>query len=200
MFKNGFIVNSKISFTMEQIQNRGTGAGGSNTNASGLPFEEKTSNEQRLLDNGFMKKSIDKTNYYLTKTFENGKELIYVKQRGLRKYLEKFLGKTTCFNPDEAYLWKNGDAYTLRVVEKKNQNVPGSVIEKLQTGNFKKRKYEKELGIEVNYAYCMSAYLKKQYLSPEWKYDREIFEEDSVHVLFGDDEDYFTCLDEWIYS
>ena len=43
---------------MTEIQNKGTGAGGSNTNHNGIAFEKKTDNEIRLLSNGFIRKNI----------------------------------------------------------------------------------------------------------------------------------------------
>ena len=47
-------------------KNKGTGAGGSNTNLYGKKFEYKTNNESRLLLNGFVKCGNYK-NYYLKK-------------------------------------------------------------------------------------------------------------------------------------
>ena len=52
------------------LVNRGTGAGGANTNKSGKTFEQKTENESRLLAAGFVKKPIveknkAKFNYFL---------------------------------------------------------------------------------------------------------------------------------------
>lgn len=37
------------------LQNRGTGAGGANTNIQGKTFEEKTSFEPYMLENGFIR-------------------------------------------------------------------------------------------------------------------------------------------------
>lgn len=38
-------------------ENKGTGAGGANTNKNGKKFEEKTSNRERLLEMGFIANS-----------------------------------------------------------------------------------------------------------------------------------------------
>ncbi len=75
-----------------KIINRGTGAGGSNTNGNGKKFEEKTKNRIQLLNNGyiqtnFIKKPKKDTDYYLSKTFED-KTIIYVTQSGLKKYMK----------------------------------------------------------------------------------------------------------------
>ena len=40
--------------------NKGTGAGGANTNYYGKKFEEKTNNQQRLLETGYTKNSFTK--------------------------------------------------------------------------------------------------------------------------------------------
>ena len=42
----------------KQTNNKGTGAGSSNTNYYGKQFEEKTNNENRLLEQGFTKNTI----------------------------------------------------------------------------------------------------------------------------------------------
>ena len=43
--------------------NNGTGAGGANTNYYGKIFEEKTNNQQRLLDMGYTKINFTKKKY-----------------------------------------------------------------------------------------------------------------------------------------
>ena len=59
------------------IMNRGTGAGGANTNVSGKTFEEKTSNEEKLLvELGFSKVYLKKNQYYLVKKI-NTKYIVY---------------------------------------------------------------------------------------------------------------------------
>ena len=72
------------------IINRGTGAGGSNTNYYGKMFEEKTNNQTRLLELGYTKYSFTKKpkktyDYYLSKTFED-KTIVFVLQNGLHLF------------------------------------------------------------------------------------------------------------------
>ena len=67
---------------MSEIQNKGTGAGGSKTNVNGIAFEKKTDNEIRLLSNGFVRKSLTgkektKYGYYLEKMEENNVKNFY---------------------------------------------------------------------------------------------------------------------------
>ena len=109
-----------------------------------------------------------------------------------------------CRNPDEAYLFRNGDKYTLKVLEKKDQNGPGSVDTKLMTGVGFIEEYKFILGdtFEVKYAFCISTYLQKDYQSDALKYQslREFNKKYGIEVLFGDDVDYYTLLDKWINS
>jgi len=46
--------------TLNVIVNKGTGAGGANTNLYGKKFEEKTNNQTRLLNDGYTKNSFTK--------------------------------------------------------------------------------------------------------------------------------------------
>lgn len=193
---------------MTDIINRGTGAGGANTNVNGKSFEEKTSNEQRLLTNGFSKKLIPgykgKNAYYLAKEISPTESIVYLTQGGLKAYFEHFLKKEMCRNPDEAYLFRNGTSYTLKVLEKKNQNTAGSVDTKLLAGPGFIEEYQILLGeaFTVKYAFCISAFLKRDYISDTVKYKalRTINERHGIKVLYGDDANYYDTLDTWISS
>jgi hypothetical protein len=193
---------------MTDIINRGTGAGGANTNVNGKSFEEKTSNEQRLLTRGFIKNMIPgykgKNAYYLVKEMSPTESITYLTQGGLKAYFEHFFKKEMCRNPDEAYLFRNGTTYTLKVLEKKNQNTAGSVDTKLLAGPGFIEEYQILLGdaFTVHYAFCISAFLKKDYVSDTAKYKalRTINERHGIKVLYGDDADYYETLDAWINS
>lgn len=86
----------------------------------------------------------------------------YLRERGLdyKRHVSKRLV------PDEAiYVICNN---TLFVIELKSQRGPGSVDEKLQTCDFKKKQYRKlmaPLNIEVEYIYILSKWFEK----PEYK-------------------------------
>jgi hypothetical protein len=199
---------NKMETPQELHRNRGTGAGGAKTNENGNSFEDKTDNETRLLKDGFVKRKIPKKNgkyaYYLEKTLEPTKTVVYVTQGGLKAYFEVTFGKKMCRNPDEAYIFRNGDKYTVKILEKKNQNTPGSVDTKLMTGPGFIWEYKRMLGdgFELKYAFCISNFLKKDYASEDEKYKslREFNEHHGIQVLFGDDPDYYETLDAWINS
>ena len=92
--------------------NKGTGAGGSNTNVNGKSFEMKTSNEPRLLDSGFVRKNIPGVGYKIKNGFYYEKQItptttvVYLTQGGLKAYFKHFFGKEMCRCPDEAYLFE----------------------------------------------------------------------------------------------
>jgi hypothetical protein len=191
-----------------EVINRGTGAGGANTNVSGKSFERKTENESRLLLAGFVRKTIPnctaKYGFYLVKEISPTESITYLTQGGLKAYFVHFFKKEMCRCPDEAYLFKNGDTYTLKILEKKNQNTPGSVDTKLLAGPGFITEYEFLLGenFKVQYAFCLSSFLKNEYSADcvKSKALRHIFQKYGIAVLFGDDDDYYETLDAWLSS
>lgn len=197
--------HSKVS-TMSAIINRGTGAGGANTNLNGIAFEDKTDNSSYLLKNGFIQKPIPgssgKYAYYLEKILDGDRSIIFTKQNGLKNYMKHFHNKELFREPDEAYLFRNGTLYVLYILEKKNQNGAGSVDVKLCAAQWFKDEYKECLGnnFTVEYGFCLSNFLKKEYESdtPKWKTMRTLHNRASIRVLFGDDADYFTKLNEWL--
>jgi hypothetical protein len=192
--------------TQLPITNKGTGAGGANTNYYGKKFEEKTNNEQRLLEIGYIKKSFTQKpkkayDYYLSKTFDD-KTIVFVLQNGLKTYMKIKYNIDMFRCPDEAYIIEyTSGRKVIKILEKKEQNVEGSVETKLWSGPSLKREYELVLGaeFEVFYGFCISEFLKQKLISNEKKYVtlNTIFNENNIAVLFGDDENYFETFDRW---
>lgn len=137
------------------------GKGGGNTK-TGLNFEKETD----ILDLLASKKG-----YQIKKNiiFYNGEEVARsYKKNALYKFLEskkikweKIISKRLL--PDEAlYVIVNN---TLFVIEVKFQKVAGSVDEKLQTCDFKRKQYAKlmaPLNIEVEYIYILSDWFRHE--------------------------------------
>ena len=124
-------------FDKLKIKNKGTGAGGSNTNKNGLPYEDLTELRE---DENFTTK--EKSKFSSIVIFNNfDKPFIKTKQRNFFKCMDEYLDKTVekghgCKNPDECYI----DLKTkiIFIIEKKFQQSSGSVCEKIQTPPFKK--------------------------------------------------------------
>jgi hypothetical protein len=188
------------------VINKGIGAGGANTNYFGKKFEEKTNNQMRLLNDGYTKYSFTKKpkkayDYYLSKSFED-KTIVFVLQNGLKIYMKNKYNIELFRCPDEAYIIEyNNGKKVIKILEKKEQNVEGSVETKLWSGPSLKREYALVLGddFEVHYGFCVSEFLKKKLISKEKKYTilNKIFNENNIAVLFGDDENYFETIDTW---
>jgi hypothetical protein len=192
---------------MSEIKNKGAGAGGANTNFYGKSFEEKTDNYKRLLKDGYDKyshKTIKKkdSDFYLERIFED-KKITFVTQGGLKKYIKDKYNITLYRCPDEGYIITyNTGRNVLKILEKKEQRVEGSVETKLWAAPSLKREYEIECkgSFEIMYGLCVSGFLKKKMISNDKKYVtlNQILRESYIDVLFGDDEDYYSKLDVWI--
>ena len=138
------------------------GVGGSNTK-TGLDFEGKVDLSTFLASKkGY---SIDKDN----KVYYNGEIVARTfKKHGFYKFLEEFgIDWKTIISkrllPDDSIfvIIEN----TLFIIECKFQKVAGSVDEKLQTCDFKKKQYQKLLAkanIDVEYVYILSDWFKKE--------------------------------------
>ncbi len=142
------------------------GVGGGNTK-TGLFFEGKTDLSTFL--NSQKGYAVIKGHIY----FNAGSELVgrIFKKHELYKFLEelkidweKVISKKLLPDDSVYVIIKN----TLYIIECKFQCVAGSVDEKLQTCDFKKKQYQKLLSranIEVEYVYLLSDWFKK----PEYK-------------------------------
>jgi hypothetical protein len=194
-------VDTQFTNENKKNTNKGIGAGGSNTNYYGKNFEDKTNNEKRLIEMGFFTNP-RKTYNYLSKTYKD-KTIVFVTQCGLRKYIKNKYNIDIFRLPDEAYIieYNNGQK-TIKILEKKEQRVEGSVETKLWSGPSLKREYELVLGkdFEVHYGFCVSDFLKKKFISNEKKYTilNTILNENNISILFGDDDNYFQRLDKWL--
>ena len=159
----------------EIIHNRGTGAGGANTNHNGKLFEKKTCNEQRLLDMGYSKIEFSNGNYFLSKTFED-KTVVFSSQKAFRKYMKQKFNLEMIRDPDEAYIFHyNNGRKVVKILEKKNQNISGSVEDKLWNGPSYQIEYESIFGkngdkFEVCYAYCVSSFLENKFVEGKRKF------------------------------
>uniref|UniRef100_A0A6C0DEM2 Uncharacterized protein n=1 Tax=viral metagenome TaxID=1070528 RepID=A0A6C0DEM2_9ZZZZ len=177
-----------IQKNTNNIINKGTGAGGANTNKNGLLYEEKTNLEPLYATSIFDKE----TNTYIV-TF-NGSESKYVRanKANLYKYM-KYRGEVNntlqqaagCKQPDEAYI--DNDRKIVFIIEKKFQQGSGSVDEKIQTGPFKQLHYSQQFpNYTIHYIYCLSEWFKnKEYTSV-----LEYLHQHNIPVFWGNEDEY----------
>jgi hypothetical protein len=135
-------------------------------------FENKTCIENKLLENNFVKIIINKKNKY-GYYFENN-NIIYLTQSGLKLYIKLKFNINIYKHPDEAFIIFKNNNYYLKILEKKNQNVDGSVEDKLKTGKFNSREYEKMLNntkynFIISYAFCINKFLQEKFESNQIK-------------------------------
>ena len=193
-----FNMNLESQPTPELIVNKGTGAGGANTNLNGKKFEDKTNNIPRLFENGYEKIILNKK----TKTFED-KKIIFVSQSGLKDYIKHKYNIQLFRCPDEAYIIEyNTGKKVIKILEKKEQTVEGSVDTKLMAGPLFKEEYEEalEFNFDIEYVFCVSKFLQDKIMSSDKKYIifNKLMKKHNIAILFGDDETYFERVDEWI--
>ena len=129
--------------------------GGARTNENGLRFEQETSLKDSLINAGYV---VNRQNIVhnqhgtrlgmIASKYDFYSNLLRQEDIRWQDYISKQL------LPDEAFLNFTND--TVYIIEKKFQNTSGSVDEKLQTCDFKKRQYQKLLrdtNYDVEYLY-----------------------------------------------
>ena len=192
-----------------KIINRGTGAGGVNTNTNGKSFEALTNNQSKLIEQGYEKHIINKNKYgyYYKKQFED-KEIVYVLQAGFKTYMNKMykIDNAEIFRePDEAYIitYKTG-RQVIKFVEAKTQNVEGSVDIKLLASPMFVEEYKIALDdkFEIEYLLCLDTYFQKEFEKKDkkgkYRILEKILEKYKIPVLFGKDNDYFEKLNNYV--
>lgn len=188
-----------------KIKNKGTGAGGANTNASGKPFEEKTSIIPELIKLNFQKKIFGKgkKDYYYLKDYEN-KKILFLEQGGFQKYIYETYNKNIRRKPDEAFIIeeKDKDYIIIKILEKKNQNGEGSVFDKIFNGPTIKEEYQAHLGnkFKIEYSYCLSEYFKNRLNDNYYEFYKNKCKKENINIFYADDDEYFKNINNWILS
>lgn len=166
--------------------NKGIGAGGKKTNESGKTYEQKIDCTNYLINNGFEQLK----NIYLSKNINNT-NVLFFKQRELNKYLYKTYNKKIYRIPDNSILIIRKDKKPkLIIIEIKNQNVSGSVDEKLWAGIAIKKNYQFWLeDFEIEYMFILSSFLYNLVINNKKKYFglKKILEYENILIFNGDD-------------
>jgi hypothetical protein len=186
---NNFIEPENNNTVLNQpvIINRGTGAGGANTNVNGLSYEDKTNLEplfSELMFNTTTKIKKIKFNGYSNELINANKSILYkyMNSIGEKSSLQQASG---CKEPDEAYIDNNKKS--VFIIEKKFQQTSGSVDEKIQTGPFKKMHYSQQFpNYKIYYIYCLSDWFKRSEYNSVLEYNRQ----NNIPIFWGNDENY----------
>ena len=165
------------------------GTGGGNT-TTGLRFEQRTDIRQ-VFENIEGYSIIESTNRTGYEIWFNHEKLAYCfKKRELYRFLEQ---EPYCVNwqehlskrlePDNALFVIVRD--TLFIIEIKFQQVSGSVDEKLQTCDFKRKQYSKlvrDLGWRVEYVYVLNDWFR----DPVYRDTLDYIHSMNCHYLFNE--------------
>ena len=143
---------------MSKITNKGSGAGGSNTNKNGLPYEKITDlqTEYNIIETH--------NNHNIIQFGQNNLKFKVTKQSGLFQSMKYVIDKDIkkahgCKNPDECFIYENKKI--IFILEKKFQQTSGSVCEKIQTSDFKLWQYDRTFpDYKIVYMYCLSDWFK----------------------------------------
>lgn len=172
-----------LNIKPNNIKNNGFGAGGSNTNKNGLPYE-------LLTDLNTEYELISKNKYSEIVEFKNSNKLFIKSDKSkFFKYMKKNINTKIpkahgCKQPDECYIDEKNKI--IFILEKKFQQVGGSVCEKIQTPDFKKWQYSRTfLEYEIVYIYCLSDWFRNN-----CKAELEYLEYKKIPYFWGSDKDY----------
>ena len=206
--KDESVETLKVKTCKTGIVNRGTGAGGSQTNKNGIAYEEKTCFD-KFCSKEWKKIILDKKTifgYYMEKKFP-GFTIHKFSQDGIRKYFNHFTEFKTrdklSRKLDEAFFIQFKDKSRkpiLKILEKKEQNCAGSVDTKfLAPWGFIKLYKKKFLNkIEIEYAFSVNNWLKTEFKKTKWEIILENFEEDNIPIFYGEDDNYSERILKWI--
>ena len=179
----------------QKVKTKGAGAGGAKTNKNGLSYEAATD----LITNCISLESKGNKSFCLIQFSTNGKKYKLAKQSKLFKCMEKAMQLNIyhahgCKNPDECYI--DEDDKIMYIIEKKFQQVGGSVCEKIQTPDFKIWQYSSLFpDYHIVYMYCLSDWFKIN-----CKRELQYLEYKKIPVFWGDDVDYKTKMIDFIQN
>lgn len=207
------IISSKSKYHIRR-HNKGIGAGGAKTNANGLPFEKEAMlNDFRTIEPTCInpsKKGTIQSNMKKVLMLPNHPKyscIVYVNKGGFNKFMNQYQptsSKKFYREPDGAYICfpkSNGDKIVIKIVEIKNQNVSGSVMEKLFMTSELRYYYEKMFnGYEFQFMYCLSDYHKCDTEKERFADILDSFSRNNIQHLYVKTESYQEDLGTWVYA
>lgn len=184
----------------DTLVNRGTGAGGSNTNKTGLSFENITRIEEHLLelkftktDKGYYKKIYDdKIIYYASKKqfIKMAEDVLDIKKGELYK------------QPDEGYIIIGKDNIYVKILEKPLEYITDILQASVPVRDICYRQNIISLdtkNIYIEYAFCIPAILYD--LCPhntELNNLVEYLDSNKIKIFNGYDESYHINIKNWV--
>ena len=176
------------------IKNKGTGAGGSNTNKNGLSYEEITDLNDRItiIENKTSSSKIEFNNCNKTSKIKfNNYDKTFIKTekadffKCMKHYENTYITRAHgCKHPDECYI--DEDLKNIFIIEKKFQQCSGSVCEKIQTASFKIWQYSRTFpDFNIVYIYCLSDWFKDNCIA-----ELEYLNSENIPYFWGSNKTY----------
>lgn len=187
-------VQKKDKLQAMKVQTKGVGAGGSNTNKNGLSYEELTD-----LGTEYQEHSTNETSSVITFNSHPDNKLISTKQSKMFKCMSHAIDETVikahgCKNPDECYI--DESKKIIFIIEKKFQQVSGSVCEKIQSAGFKNWQYSRTFPkYKIIYIYCLSSWFEKN-----CKAELEYLKSNHIQVFWGNSPTYKNDIIQYMIS
>ena len=169
----------------QPIANRGTGAGGAGTNATGLAYESSTD----LMSVCDIARPVPNGHAVMFHGDDTYRTYILTSQSKVFKYLaphkrEDIKPAHGCKKPDECVI--DETAKRIFIIEKKFQHCSGSVCEKIQSSDFKLWQYRRLFpSHDIHYIYCLSDWFKTNCPA-----ELEYLSEKNVPVFWGESPTY----------
>ena len=197
------------------IKNKGTGAGGSKTTLHGSGYEKITDICTYLETKYFLKKYLTNApNYYYYERRYKNRRVVYIPQLkgwGLKNYIREFHPEITqkiCFKPDGVFIIYKNNKITIKIVEKKNQNVGGSVNIKLLAYMGFIHVYQNTFPEwDVQYCFSLADHFKKKFeikdkkgkKKPQTQYHiiLQVLLQNHISIFYGSRDDYFGSMLSW---
>lgn len=144
----------------------------------------------RLRADGYAQFRLGHNGMYLEKHHDTAR-CVFLQQAALKPYMKLYHPEAEVIrNPDECFIVEHPDGTCcVNILEKKSQNVAGTVENKLWAAHSFKREYELLLGpnVVVKYAFCVNPFIKAYLLSDRAKYV-------ALNQILREDNELVTCL------
>ena len=149
------------------------------------------------------------------KNYDGKKSIFFCSKRDFIKFMKNRLNYDSIREPDESFIIMNNDnTYNVIIIEKKNQNVEGSVEQKLWGADTMRAEYcyaakEQNISsIKFDYMFCLCDFLHKKFpkdnLNKDWNLIpqkerrfsllKKIFLEQNIRYFNGDGNTYFNDI------
>jgi hypothetical protein len=174
-------------------------SGGFKTTKNGINFENMTCNITNLIENGFyMKKN---NTYWYLKKYYGTKIIRFIPPKLFKKYIFDRFGIYVYRKPDEVYIINDGNNWTIKIIEKKFQNVPGTIEDKLWAGPAYKHDYQMMFPeFKIEYIFVVNEFLAERIMStrPKYKSLKKFLKSHNIKLVFGEAKNYFEYILNWI--